>query len=374
MKILITLALLSLTSCAVHHHHHYPDTPQTSAESGHGNTDEELYADEQYYDVNDVEEPDSPAVAYPEHMTDEEAEPLTHQPKYPQHEPDETRTANQPSVPSILQDCDIENFETGWVVARCGSVELFVQTGPAARGSYYELSNFAATYATMVTNQETAYWGKRSALVVNGVRGESTEYQFRATKPGPFGGSTVDKDGEVIAHGVFTIAKTKHGKAGMLCMTYGSQDKASCQRYFNALGQDLKELGRKNGPVMVGGVALRSEGKCHFLRPRELACSNGSLTWQSGSLRVLENLVETTIAKWTDDHGIAGFYNPHLVTTCTIAGKTTTCHEVRFQGVMSTPAEIRHATILEHESLAVMCTYSTQESAPLPCTKFFGKS
>ena len=372
MRFLIAIALFTLSGCAVHHHHHYPDTSQTPANPGVEN-DDELYSDEQEYEVEKyAEEPEKP-VAFPEDRP-VEAEPPVHLPAHPYNEPKKTRTNAQPAVPPILRDCDVENFETGWIVAKCGSAELFVQTGPAARGSYYELSNFAATYATMVTNQVTAYWGKRSVLRVNGVSGESTEYQFRAMKSGPFGGSTVDKDGEVIAHGVFTIAKTKHGKAGMFCLTYGAEDKASCQRYFNALGQDLKELGRKNGPVMVGGVALRSEGRCHFLRPRELACSNGSLTWQAGSHRALETLVDSTIAGWTDDHGIAGFHNPHIVTKCTIAGKTTTCHEVRFQGVMSTPAEIRHATILEHESLAVMCTYSTQDSAPLPCTKFFGKS
>lgn len=371
MNILITIALLTLSGCSVHHHHHYPDTSQSPEQPRQGKNDEETYSDEPEYVADEyVEE----RVAFPEDRPKQEGKPPAPLPDYPENKPEETRTANQPKVPSVLQNCDVENFETGWIVAKCGSAELFVQTGPAARGSYYELSNFAATYATMVTNQETAYWGKRSAISVNGARGESTEYQFRAMKPGLFGGGTVDKDGEIIAHGIFTTAKTQHGKAGMLCLTYGSADKASCQRYFNALGKDLKELGRKNGPVMVGGVALRSEGKCHFLRPRELACSNGSLTWQGGSRQALENLVETTIAKWTDDHGIAGFYNPHLVTKCTIAGQTSTCHEVRFQGVMSTPAEIRHATLLEHESLAVMCIYSTQESAPPPCTKFFGKS
>ncbi|MFO7536966.1 MAG: hypothetical protein R6X32_02770, partial [Chloroflexota bacterium] len=136
---------------------------------------------------------------------------------------------------SVLTDCHLENHLTGWVDADCGAMKVVLQTGPSARGTMSRLFPYAGTYATEIVDADVSYWGERGEVIIGGKGFESVEFVLRRNEPGAFGGSLPDRDGEVVARGLYTIAPTSQGKTGMLCLQEGGFDRNGCMAYFQEL-------------------------------------------------------------------------------------------------------------------------------------------
>lgn len=185
----------------------------------------------------------------------------------------------------------------------------------------------------------------------------------------------MDPNGKIVAQGIYTILETEKGKTGALCLQEGDYSRARCLDYFSELtSKSMEGVGVTPGDeIVVSGIRLKSEKECHFLRPAELGCSFGSLYRETGRSTELRSKLDAQIEDWTDTNGVEGFHNPHLRTSCEIAGQATTCHEVRFQGVLDTPSQIFHIAQIGRgeNSTLFSCSYSTSGSIPGPCRQVF---
>lgn len=376
------LSILVAGGCTVHHHHHHPPVAETPTHFPAIEDDErwdspEVHPDEssntsaEYHTSEPVRETDAD-VESPK-LEDRRLPDTLHIP--PRNPPPDWQPVSFVPAVGPLTNCSVLSYETGWVVAHCADAKIILQTGAASRGAYHYLFSYAGDLASTMTERPSLYRGDRGKVKLGGLSLETTEFEMQAMKESAFGGWTADSSGAITARGIYTIAKTKRGKTGMLCMQEGRFDRDRCVDYFKKLSTSpLSDIGmNETNQITLAGVTLKSEGRCYFLRPQELGCPSGGLLWSRGSSDAVENLVQTTLVKWTDTHGVKGFHNPHLKRSCRINGEDTTCHEVRFQGVLDTPVEIRHIAEIRDETntLGLICTYSTSDPAPQPCRQYF---
>lgn len=361
--------------CTVHHHHHYPE--ESVAENPDPpkalDTSDSDPHEDQFVDHSDTES--SASETKVERHVNIKDRPLPFIDEPPRTPPPAWEPVSFIAATGPLTHCEVSSYETGWVVAECPDARLLLQTGPASRGNHFRLFSYAGDLASSMATRPSLYKGDRGKVKLGGTSLETTEFRLQAMKESAFGGFTSDPNGEVVGQGIFTIGRTERGKTGMLCVQEGSYDRNRCIAYFQELTSgSMRDIGVNEGNTLqLAGATLKSEEECYFLRPEELGCPSGGLTWKRGREDTVANLVDTTLQKWTDTHGVKGFHNPHLKSQCRIDGRLTTCHEVRFQGVLKTAAEIRHAAQIPQDmgSLALICTYSTSDSAPKPCRQFF---
>ncbi len=276
---------------------------------------------------------------------------------------------------SVFAGCDVENHTTGWVIATCSDMKIMLQTGPSARGNLGRLFSYAGTLAAEKSPTPAGYWGDRVFRELNGKRTEFIDYDLRKNKQAMFG-TDIDKNGEVLAQGIYTFAPSKKGKIGMLCQQEGHLDMDRCIEMIRRISNDpLDNIGQSSGnTARVAGLELRSEGLCYFLRPTELGCPSGGIKWGEGSRQTVQAHIAADIAKLTDPGEIENFHNPHIITDCRIGNTATQCHEVRYNGVLKAPIKITHIAQVDDQrgSTWVKCSYSTSDPAPKVCREAFG--
>lgn len=401
---ILFLALLAVpaTGCAVHHHHYHTEAPARAEAPYPSHTDhydepesddfEELLADEHIYDEPELDDFDDDYDNHDNHHEfdhdthttwdddeddfDEPREPVYVPTPQPPPRPQPQQPVPTKSASSPLPDCDLTPHISGWIEIDCGHTRLLLQTGPAARGSRSYLASFAATYATEIVPDDVMYFGSPNTSITLGRHKlEANNFVLRQKKPALFG-TQHDENGAIIANASFIIAPSKLGQIGMLCLQRGtSLDHNRCRDYFQTLStHDLTGIGLKsNTPVLLAGVPLISQGKCYFYRPGDFSCPSGGVEWITGSPALTRQKQQEFLAFWQKSNGVEGFHNPYRTAPCNIGGHQTTCHEVAYQGVLTTPGSMYYSAIVDtpRESIHITCSYSTAYPIPKPCTDVF---
>lgn len=368
---ILFLALLAVpaTGCAIHHHHYHTATP-AQTETSLAIHDEPESDDDFEENYEEPLEPDhqTHTIWHDDESTEEEDDYI--------EEFHETVYSPTKSAPTPLPDCDFTPHISGWIEIDCGHTQLLLQTGPAARGSRSYLASFAATYATEILSDDVTYFGSpNTSLTLGRHKLEANNFVLRQKKPAAFGPQP-DENGAIIANARFIIAPSQLGQIGMLCLQPGpALDPNRCHDYFQTLStHDLTGIGlQPNAPVQLAGVPLISQGDCYFYRPGDFSCPSGGIEWLTGSPTITHQNQQEFLAFWQNDNGTEGFHNPHRTAPCTIGGHQTTCHEVAYQGVLTTPIGMHYSAIVDtpHESIHITCSYSTAHPIPKPCTDVF---
>jgi hypothetical protein len=365
--VLIFLLVLALFSgaCVVHHHHHHDKDEQAETSVSHR---EQSPQDEPREDSEPVREAPQRVLetAASETAASEAATP-----------------APQPSENEgeLLSGCQVRSYPSGWIDASCGSMQIFVLTGPAAQRDDDLLLELAAEHTSRILGDGSRpgwTWSKAgTARMQAGTFALRSAVFKNRQKSGGLGFAPPKDHPEIYAEALAVVAPTSHGRAAMICSEEGDLDKERCLEFFDDLTHE--PLGRwgasSDDVVSIAGVPMRFKESCFYNQPEALVCPMASsVDWVSGTPAQAKRALDQSISIYTDDRGIEGFHNPHRQYECRIGDNPATCHEVDLQGVLDTPHRVLYLALVDapDANYFISCNVRVEEQMSEPCQLLFG--
>lgn len=344
-----------------------------------------------------------------------------------------TATASAPVGPVSWEDaptahlttgpyagCAVRRYESGWIVGRCGGLELFIQAGFAGSSGPATLRGVAGDRMGGWVEPRRFVIAGRSAEGAELVRREPRRVEsFLGTETRP------DRNGRTLGRGIHARLRTPgSGPVGATCHAdLGAWDEAACLELFEKLARH----GLPGGPVTerrltVAGVELDFTGeRCWSPDPHEVYCFlDGGLTWTRGAAERMIALREESIRRAplaprseeerqrSADTLNASRERIHALTmvselertgrvttteaptfhaddfprlrvergesACRIGGVLGECTRVDYYGALDHPAEYAYYARVpsgEDETL-VHCRHNHDELAPTACRQVFG--
>lgn len=316
--------------------------------------------------------------------------------------------------------CEVRRYDSGWIVGRCGELELFVQAGYAATTGPSTLRG--------VAGDRVSGFVEERPLVLGGRRVPAADILRRQRKPVETLIGTemrLDPEGEILHRGLHARVRTpRSGAVGATCHAdVGEWDESACVRLI----ETIAEHGLPGGPITerrlnVAGVALDFSGeRCWAPSPGEVYCFlDGGMTWASGSPARMDALREQSIRnaplaprseaerQRSADRLNANRERIHMATmaselqrtgrirtteppvfhpddfprmrversehACRIGGVESACTRVDYYGALEHVAEYAYYARVptERGETLVHCRHSNTERAPSPCRQVFG--
>lgn len=368
---LMSLLVVTLFSgaCVVHHHHHYEEE-QVGTSEGQG---EKSTQQSTQYEPREESEParEAPRRA-PETTAPETTAPETTASVPP---PNESEGEGE-----LLRGCQVRSYPSGWIDATCGSMQIFVLTGPAAKREDNMLLELAAEHTSRTLGDGTRpRWDWSEAGTVRLQAGtfalHSAVFRNRQDSGG-LGGFAPSEQREIYAESLAMVAPTSHGRAAMICSEEGELDEDRCLDIFDDLTHE--PLGRwgalTDDVVSIAGVPMRFTERCYYHQPEALVCPvSNSVDWVSGTPAQAQRALDQELSYYSGDRGIEGYHNPHRQYDCRIGGNPATCHEVDLQGVLDHPHRVVYLALVDapEANYFLRCSVEVEEAMSEPCRLLF---
>ncbi len=356
-RLITALSLVALLAgCTVHHHHHY----------GSDEAPRERQAAE------------PTTQAPPPAQSPSQAPPP---PSQPAPEPVVSQEGSHSAA--VFQGCDVKSYPSGWIEAFCGPITYLVMTGPAAQRHDEMLYGLTSEHASrFLGSSSNVRWSHEEAGTVRTRAGtfalRSVTYETRPPEElGAFFFAPEPPGEEIHVEALQMLAPTSRGPSAMICFQHDQLDEDECLTTFDELTHyDLGDLGAEPAHLpVVADVPMDFRETCHYNQPEVLVCQlNGALRWRRGTTAEARQFHADQLHFSTYNHGNEEFYNPVQEFDCQIGGKPGRCHEIEYQGVLSTPSRIVYMADVRASDghYAFFCSVNVDEDMNEPCRLIFG--